>query len=68
MENLIFANKYWPNDHRFGCNAPKIMGEVVDLKVDLGEKFKGVLEHEEAFDVHDRSRILLSSHQFVSSK
>jgi hypothetical protein len=23
-------------------------------KVNLGEKLKGVLEHEEAFDVHDR--------------
>jgi hypothetical protein len=53
MENLIFVNKYWPNDRRSGYNAPKIMGEVVDLKVGLGEKFKGVLEHEEAFDVHD---------------
>jgi hypothetical protein len=67
MENLIFVHKYWPNDPRFGCNAPKIMGGVVDLKR-FGRKFKGVLEHEEAFDVHDRLRILLSSHQFVSSK
>ncbi len=36
MEDLIFVNKNWPNDPRFGCNAPKIMREVVDLKVDLG--------------------------------
>jgi len=40
MENLIFVHKYWPNDPRFGCNAPKIMGGVLDLKVDLGENSK----------------------------
>jgi hypothetical protein len=36
----MFVHKYWPNDPKFGCNAPKIMGGVVDLKVDLGENSK----------------------------
>ncbi len=36
MEDLIFVNKNWLNDPTYGCNASKIMGEVVDLKVDLG--------------------------------
>jgi hypothetical protein len=48
LENLVFANKNWPNDVRVGCKAPSSLLELIDCEIDLKEldEFESSFEQE----------------------
>ncbi len=52
LDRLIFVNKNWPNDLKFGCNAKRNMANVFELE-ESGQKNWIKFEHEEVYDVHD---------------
>jgi hypothetical protein len=35
LNKLIFLNKNWPNDPKFGCHALEDMGKVTEIEVEL---------------------------------
>jgi hypothetical protein len=47
LDNLIFVNKNWPNDHRVSCKSSFSLIDVIEMDVNLEANLK---EFERAFE------------------